>query len=218
MGAVTAVRIEHVLVGGDPAAWERLGMRVVDDTIWLYGASVRFVDAEPGVHGWTMSGLDTVAAGDRFDIDGLDTLAVTPSTPTWVEHPLGVIEIDHVVVTTDDLERTSSAIEAATLSPSRRIRETDVVRQGFHRLGNVIVEVVEPRHADSGRSGQPEDRGGAAFFGLAFNLDDIDRVTQYGEDLIGAPKAAVQPGRQIATARRDAGLGPPVAFMSMPVR
>jgi hypothetical protein len=217
MGAVTAARIEHILVGGEPAAWERLGMRVVDDTIWLYGASVRFVDAEPGVRGWTMSGLDA-AAGDRFDIDGLDTLAVAPATPTWVDHPLGVIEIDHVVVTTDDLERTSSAIEAATASPCRRIRETDVVRQGFHRLGNVIVEVVEPRHADSGSSGGAEAHDGAAFFGLAFNLEDIDRVSEYDDDLIGAPKAAVQPGRQIATVRRDAGLGPPVAFMSMPVR
>jgi hypothetical protein len=32
--------------------------------------------------------------------------------------------------------------------------------------------------------------------------------------LLGAPRDAVQPGRRIATLRREAGLGPAVAFMT----
>lgn len=207
---MTAARIEHLLVGGDPGAWERLGIRVVDGTIWLHGASVRFVDGELGLHGWTISGVDQHQPGDRFEIDGLDTLAVAAENPVWVEHPLGVVEIDHVVVTTDDLERTCSAIESTTGAPRKRIRETDVMRQGFHRLGNVIIEVVQPRAADG--------IDGAGFFGIAFNVDDIDRVADLGDELVGAPKDAVQPGRRIATVRRSVGLGLPVALMSMPVR
>ncbi len=35
-----------------------------------------------------------------------------------------------------------------------------------------------------------------------------------GGDLLGEPRAAVQPGRQIATLRKEAGLGPAIAFMT----
>ena len=52
-----------------------------------------------------------------------------------VEHPLGAIGLDHVVVTTDSLERTCAAIEAATGAPLKRVREVGEIRQGFHRLG-----------------------------------------------------------------------------------
>ena len=87
------------------------------------------------------------------------------------------------------------------MSPCRRVRETDVVRQGFHRLGNVIVEVVEGR-------AQRADRSPWRFFGLVFNVEDLDRATEYGADLIGAAE-----GRPCSRAggsprsRREAGLG-----------
>jgi hypothetical protein len=207
---VSAARIEHLLVGGDPAAWERLGFRIVDSTIWLHGAGIRFVEGEPRLVGWAVSGLEAHEPGQRFTIEGLHTLAVVPETPVFVDHPVGAIEIDHLVVTTGDLERTSSAIEAVTGAPLRRIREADIVRQGFHRLGNVIVEVVEAR------AGEPTDA--VAFFGLVFNVDDLDRACEDAPDLIGPPKDAVQPGRRIATVGREAGLGTQVALMSMPPR
>ena len=54
-----------------------------------------------------------------------------------------VVGFDHVVVMTSSLERTCGAIESATGESLRRIREAGPVRQGFHRLGQLIVEVVE---------------------------------------------------------------------------
>lgn len=207
---MTAARIEHVLVGGDPDPWERLGMIVSEGTLWLHGASIRFVDAEPGIHGWTFSGLDERAVGEEFTIDGLASTALDPAQPTFAEHPLGVTDIDHLVVSTGTLERTSDAITAATGGPRKRIRETDSVRQGFHRFGGVIVEIVEQRRGDAAT--------GAAFFGIAFNVDDIGVLGDIDDELVGVPKDAVQEGRQIATVRSAAGLGVPVAFMSQPLR
>ena len=81
-----------------------------------------------------------------------------------------------------------------------------MIRQGFHRLGGLIVEVVE-------RRGQPE--GPATFWGLVLNVEDLDAaVAHAGPELIAPPKDAVQPGRRIATVRDAAGLGLPVVLMS----
>lgn len=214
---MTAARIEHILIGGDPKPWQELGMTVVDDTIWLHGTGMRFVDGESGIRGLAISGLDQRAVGDEFAIDGLPCTAVEPSSPVLVDHPLGVVDIDHVVIATGSLERTSDAVTAETGAVRKRIRETDEVRQGFHRLGNVIVEIVEMRASRPDGGYQIDETAGddpARFFGLAFNLDDIDVVSRLDPELVGRPKDAVQPGRQIATVRSAAGLGVPVAFMS----
>ena len=45
-------------------------------------------------------------------------------------------------------------------------------------------------------------------------VDDLDALCEANPDLIAPPKPAVQPGRRIATARREAALGTAVAFMS----
>ena len=47
------------------------------------------------------------------------------------------------------------------------------------------------------------------------NVEDLDvAVSALGPELISAAKAAVQPGRSIATVRDEAGLGLPVALMT----
>ena len=83
-----------------------------------------------------------------------------------VDHPLGAFELDHVVVNTGSLDRTCAAITAATGAPLKRVREAGPIRQGFHRLGGLIVEVVE-------RVGQPSDDP-ASLWGLVFNVADLD--------------------------------------------
>jgi hypothetical protein len=200
---VTAARAEWLTVGGPIEPWRRLGLLDVDGLIPLFGTGVRIAgDDRAGIVGWALSGLDEVVT----DVDGLATATVEPSPPLLTEHPLGAFELDHVVVSTDSLERTCSAIERATGAVLKRVREVGDIRQGFHRLGGLVVEVVE-------RRGQPA--GPAGFWGLVLNVDDLDiAVAHLGPELVGAPKDAVQSGRRIATVRDVAGLGLPVALMS----
>ena len=190
-------------MGGAVEPWERLGLVAIDGTIPLFGTGIRIDDSlEPGLRRWELSGL----ADGVPDIDGLATTAVAAATPVLVEHPIGAIGLDHVVVTTDSLERTCTAIEAATGAPLKRVREAGQIRQGFHRIGGLIVEVVE-------RAGLPV--APAWFWGLVLNVEDLDAAAErIGPDAISDPRPAVQPGRSIATLRDSAGLGLPVALMT----
>lgn len=196
-------RAEWLVVGGPVEPWQQLGLLVHDGLIPLFGTGVRVTgEGAPGLRGWALSGLD----GAVEPIDGLATDAVEAVDPVLASHPLGAFELDHVVVSTDSLERTCGAIAEVTGAELKRVREVGEIRQGFHRLGGLIVEVVE-------RAGQPA--GPASFWGLVLNVEDIDvAVDQLGPELVSAPKDAVQPGRRIATIRDDAGLGLPVALMT----
>jgi hypothetical protein len=62
---------------------------------------------------------------------------------------------------------------------------------------------------------EPDGDGPAAFWGLTLVSADLDATrAALGDELIGAPRDAVQAGRRIATVRRSAGLGTAVAVMS----
>lgn len=229
-------RVEWLTVSGDPDLWRSLGFVVTDDGhLPLYGTSLRIValagrslvesldesgstpsggDAPVGITGWTLSGVpldgnpDGSSTASPVSVDGLATDVVAPSTPTYADHPIGAMGLDHVVVMTPDLERTSAAIAEATGCELKRVREVGSMRQGFHRIGSggLIVELVE----------RPEiPDGDAAFWGLVVNVEDLDAACErIGADRISAPKDAVQPGRRIATIRAEVGLGLPVAFMT----
>ena len=94
---------------------------------------------------------------------------------------------------TPDLDRTTAALGAVGLE-ARRTREAGGGRQQrFFRLGEVILELVGPA--------EPAGEGPAAFWGLAFTVADIDATAAHLAGRIGEPKAAVQPGRRIATLR-----------------
>jgi hypothetical protein len=208
--ATPVPRVEWLTVAGDTDAWRSLGLTVMPDgLIPLVGTSIRVVLPEgerndaSGIVGWALSGAREVT-----DIDGLATEVVAPSTPTYAEHPLRASGLDHVVVSTADLERTSAAIASATGCDLKRIREVGSMRQGFHRIGRggLIVELVE-------RPDLPA--GPAVFWGLVLIVDDLDAAYDLiGADRMSAPKDAVQPGRRIATVRAEVGLGLPVALMT----
>ena len=120
-----------------------------------------------------------------------------PPTPT------ARLELDHVVITTPDFDRTATALELHGM-PLRRIREVGDLaapsgfRQGFRRLGPGILELVEAKQMPPGP---------AAFWGLVVVLRDLGWLASHlGSGVVGEPKPAVQPGRQIvdAQARRRA--------------
>ena len=192
-------------VAADADAWRRIGLRVDDATAWVGGVAIEFVApaaGRSGIVGWTLLG----SPQQPDEIDGLATRHTVDAATRAVPHPIGATAFDHVVVMTSSLERTCAAMESTTGEPLKRVRETGEVRQGFHRLGPVIVEVVESARVTS---------AAASFWGLVLIVDDIHEAAgRLGPEMISLPKTAVQPGRFIASFRQDAGLGLPVALMS----
>ncbi len=193
----------------DPERWRDLGFTVDADGACRVGAlRIELVapgaDDRPEVVGWAFDRLD----GDPMGIDGIPTTSAPPLPAEPVAHPNGVTSLDHVVVTTPDVDRTIAGLEAAGLRALRE-RRTEAggrpMRQVFLRPGEAVIEVVGP----------PEPRGGRArFFGLAFTVADLDAAAARLGDALGAPKEAVQPGRRIATVRAGDGPGVPIAFMT----
>jgi hypothetical protein len=159
------------------------------------------------LHAWVLSNSDPIISA----IDGIPTSVVEQALMTEDRHPqefaLETLSIDHVVVNTPDLERTSRALHDATGSELKRIRDAgNGMRQGFHRLGSVIVEIV---------SAPSMPAGDAALWGFVLNVADVNAVAAYlGPDVLSPPKPAVQKNRLIATFRGSVGLGVPLALMS----
>jgi hypothetical protein len=204
----------EIEVGDDPTTWTSLGFTVGDDGVARVGqVGVRLAGARDdrgrGILGWTLA---APAAAD--DVDGLptgyavasDDQPATAAAP--VVHPNGALAIDHIVVMTPDLDRTTEALGAVGLE-ARRTREAGGGRlQRFFRLGEVILELVGPA--------VPAGDGPATFWGLAITVDDIDATATHLVGRIGEPKAAVQAGRRIATLRVGDELSVPIAMMSAP--
>ena len=196
--------VAELVISAEPDAWRAVGFSVDDHGLLrLGGIDLRLIGGSDGLVEWVLAD----ATNDAVDvIDGLRTSHGEAPSPRETKHANGVASIDHVVIYTPDLERTCAAIEAATGAQLRRVRETGSLRQGFHRLGELIVEVVT-------FSQIAEEQ--ATFWGLALNVVDIDALyARCGDDAMSAPKDAVQPGRRIASFRESAALGLPVAVMT----
>jgi hypothetical protein len=200
--------IVELVLSSEPDGWRRIGLDVTGDRTQVGLVGLQFTGGSSGITSWTLSGA---ADGLEVSIDGLPTRSVAPlvERPLAPVHPVGASRIDHVVITTSSLERTCGAIESTTGEHLKRVREAGPgVRQGFHRFGEVIIEVVE-------RADLPADAV-TSFWGLVLVVEgDLFEVCeQLGPDVIGLPRPAVQPGRLIATVRRELGLGLPVALMT----
>lgn len=204
--------LDELTVADSPRAWRDCGFRVEDDECVVGDVRIRFAPEEGrGLTGWSLRGIDSV------DLDGLPTsLSDRPAAEAEPGHPNGIASLDHVVAISSDLDRTTAALEAAGLD-LRRIREeptpAGAPRQAFFRLGSTILEVVqEPPEATERAGGERP----AFFWGLAFIAPDMEQTVASLGDRVGEIRPAVQPGRQIATLRRSAGLSVPVALMTPP--
>jgi catechol 2,3-dioxygenase-like lactoylglutathione lyase family enzyme len=208
-----AATIDELTVADEPAAWAALGFGVAGGVCEVGEIRIALVGPEAGrgLVGWSLREVEST------ELDGLPTSSSQrPPAAGPAAHPNGVMGLDHVVAITPALERTVAALQAAGLD-LRRIREeptpAGAPRQAFFRLGATILEVVqEPPEAieRGGGSGRP-----AFFWGLAFAVPEIEAaVDRLGPDRVSEVRAAVQPGRRIATLRRGAGLSLPVALIT----
>ena len=184
MPAMTA-HARAILTRGDPAAWTRLGFAVQED------GSARVGDVRL-VTGADELSMEAFGLGQERP-DGLAIVTTDAAPVEPGEHPNGALAIDHVVAFTDDLDRSSAALERAG-APLRRRAEP----MAFHRLGPLVLEVVQTGAAP-------------ALWGFVVVVADLDACAG---PLLGSPRPAVQPGRRIATVRPEAGLPVALAFMT----
>lgn len=144
-----------------------------------------------GFLGWCLGGVDE-------DVDGITSLPTetAPTRSAWVGHSNGVFAMDHVVVTSDDVDRTESALGQVGVECRRA--ETyqhngKAHARRFFWLGRTILELIGPDSAD------PDGIGVATVFGLAVATEDLDVTLDFLGESISEPRDAVQEGRKIAT-------------------
>lgn len=199
--------LKELVVGDEPAVWERLGFLVDGNRCRVGHVDVVFdPSVGKGIRKWTLVG------------EGPDSLEGVPTdwSPNAIEaagpHPNGIYEIDHVVLTTPDIERTIATMAAIDV-PALRTRETNTygapMMQVFFKLGQPILELIGPK--------EPAGDQGARFFGLAFTSEDLELTGKTMGDALHPSKDAVQPGRRIATLDKAAGSTIGIAVMSADV-
>ncbi|MDZ7675122.1 MAG: hypothetical protein U5K30_08660 [Acidimicrobiales bacterium] len=199
------ISIERVQVGDEPDAWRAAGFDV-DDGCLAVGAIRLVCTGQHDGTSWTLRDLDSTVD----DVDGIRTAVTDLQRPEPVTHPNGVTGVDHLVIGSPDLDRTTQAFERLGVE-CRRIRDAGSperpMQQRFFRLGPVILEVVG--------APEPTGDGPASIWGFAFTVDDLDASVDALGPACGRAKDAVQPGRRIATVRtRDLGISTPIALMS----
>lgn len=181
-------------IAADPAAWRACG---IPPSVGGVDLDITPAAGDDGIQAWGWEGL-----ADPDGLDGIPTFVAPPPRDAPRNGPLQVV--DHVVVATGDLDRTVAAFDAAGLD-RRRIRDAGPLRQAFYVAGPCLVEVVAPVES----TGEP-----TRLWGITFVAADLDATAAALGDHLGNVRDAVQPGRRIATFRREAGLGLPVAVMT----
>ena len=193
-----APHLTALAIADPPDAWRALGFAVASDGGCRIGeVTLALGGAGRGITGWRVEGAPGLA-----DALGLDVGDAAGAPGSGGEHPNGALGLDHVVVAVPDFDGVTAALEGIGL-PFRRVRQASgTVRQGFRRLGPVILEVVEA-------PGTPR----ASLWGLVAIAPDLDALVTLAAPHVKPPRAAVQPGRRIAPVSRSAGLSTQLAFM-----
>lgn len=198
-------QLHEIAIGDDPDPWRAAGFTVDGDSLTIGTTRLRLIGSGQG-RGIRSIAVDGITAPD---LDGV-TVHAAPPADAAAEHPNAVHHIDHLVVMTEDCDRTTAALGAAGLE-SRRVRRFELGgvarRQTFFWLGDVILELVGP---DQARGDAP-----ATAWGLALTSADLDQTAAALDGRCSPPKDAVQPGRRITTiATRDLDISTALAVMS----
>lgn len=200
-------RLVALHAGGPRIAWHTLFPQS-DSSSYLL-SDVRLVVDETrvaGLFGWTIS-TDVDA---EISIDGIPTTLVSHAPVESRESAVGLqraVGLDHVVVSTSNIDRTCASIEKELGLEVRRERELgNGVVQRFHKLDNTIIEVV---------TGPQVTHEGSSLWGMVVSVDDLFELhEELGDNVMSPPKKATQPGRFISTVRQSVGLGIPFALMT----
>ncbi|MGA0117025.1 MAG: hypothetical protein ACO3JF_01415 [Ilumatobacteraceae bacterium] len=200
-------RLVALHAGGPRIAWQSLFPS--SDFLSYLLSDVRLIVDEgssPGLTGWT------IAAGrdGHVSIDGISTTLVSSAPEMPKTSPIGnqqAVGLDHVVVNTDNIDRTCASIEKELGLEVRRERQLgNGAVQRFHKMDNTIIEVVSGPHVTT---------SGASLWGMVVSVDDLfELCEEVGENIASPPKKATQPGRYISTVRGSVGLGIPFALMT----
>jgi len=214
-----ATTIDQLMLADDPARWAALGFDIHDGCCQIGSVVLGFLDPQdtpgpPGIRAWSLRELVSE------NLDGLPTtISHKPIPQPAPVHPNGVVAIDHIVAASPELDRSVAAMQAAGLD-LRRVREEPTPggapRQAFFRLGHEILELIQEPAEVIERAGGHDHP--VRFWGLALQVEDLDRCAELLEGNISEVRKAVQPGRRIASVRRSAGLAVPLALMSAAVR
>ena len=201
----------QLVLGDAPAPWEALGFDVVDGRTVLAGLELRFTGEGGGIRALTIDGLradhpDGLPLTATPSVSHTDPYEAPRGTRMGGGGALGAVAVDHVVAFTGSLDRTVAALEGAGLELRRRRDPPEApVAQAFFNLATTVLEV-----------GETDDP--SRFWGITVVVEDLDAAAARLGPLLGEPRPAVQPGRRIATLRRDAGLGLAMALMTPRVR
>lgn len=197
-------RLVGLEVGDTPAAWAALGFTVDGDRVGVGGITIRLVgdDGVRGIRGWQLAGSGS------SDVEGLAAVEV-PALRQVGAHSNGITAVDHVVVGTWDLERTTAALAGLGLTPRRTVDGARDARltYRFFLLNTCVLEVIGPTVHDPTRTSRP-----ASFVGLAFVAPDLGVGRRLG--VTRAPRPAVQPGRDIATFDTTNDVSVPLAVLT----
>lgn len=192
--------------GGHITSWESIGLKFDGFSCYLGNVALEIHEGTPGLTGWTIAAEHPGV----FDIDGIATTVVAESSTHTGSSLCGTEKItglDHVVVNTDNLDRTCDALCRHLGVEVRRERDAGRgVVQRFIKLSNTIIEVVTGPHVTT---------PGASLWGMVISVDNMETwAAQCGPDVTSVPKQATQPGRLISTVRSGVGLGVPFAVMT----
>jgi hypothetical protein len=202
--------VDELFIADEPDPWRAAGFDVEGALCEVGGVRLRLEGPGRGrgIVAWS------VRDAGSLELDGLPTVASESPPAAGERHPNGVVAVDHVVVITPDLDRTAAALRAAGFD-LRRMREGPTPggspRQAFFRMGELILELVQ---APAGTRIASDPGGPARLWGISFLVEELEHAAAALGGLLGEPRAAVQPGRRIATLRKEAGLGPAIAFMT----
>ena len=195
------ITIDELRVGDTAHAWLAAGFSVDRDVCSGGAVRIRLGGDGTGITDWTLREIPDAT----HDVDGIPTALSSEPACEPGHHANGVTRIDHVVLMTPDLPRTTTALTSLGLDV-RRERDAGAFTQVFFRLGDVILELVGPHETAPGP---------AHLWGLTFVVADIDATATFFGDRVGEVKDAVQPGRRITTLRgRPLGISPAIAFIS----